>query len=88
MGDWRVEAVRMKAMSKNDLPAAVASWVGMHTPLCAHVHMHTCTHKQEQEPSCNKLLLFFFFSGRRMSLSLFFPFRSESPPSLLKASRL
>lgn len=42
MGDWRVEAVRMKAMCKNDLPCAVISQ--------AHAHTHTHT-----EPSGNKL---------------------------------
>lgn len=40
MGDWRVEAVRMKAMCKNDLPCAVISQ--------AHTHTYT-------EPSGNKL---------------------------------
>lgn len=34
MGDWRVEAVRMKAMCKNDLPCVV------------HEHTHTHTHIQ------------------------------------------
>lgn len=30
MGDWRVEAVRMKAMCKNDLPCAVISQAYTH----------------------------------------------------------
>lgn len=34
MGDWRVEAVRMKAMCKNDLPCAVISQA--HTHIQSH----------------------------------------------------
>lgn len=37
MGDWRVEAVRMKAMCKNDLPCAVISQAHTHTHIRSHL---------------------------------------------------
>lgn len=49
MGDWRVEAVRMKAMCKNDLPCAVISRA--HTHIQSHPVINYALKMRSSPPS-------------------------------------